>query len=55
MFFFSLLMDGSVDAGNVEDKLVVLLHCQIDDTERYQLKVDSYLSTTPTRLMLVVY
>ena len=28
--FFSLLMDGSTDAGNLEDELVVLLHCHLD-------------------------
>ena len=29
--FFSFLMDGSTDAGNVEDELFVLLHCCKDD------------------------
>ena len=29
--FFSFLMDGSTDAGNVEDEIFVLLHCFKDD------------------------
>ena len=29
--FFSFLMDGSTDAGNVEDKIFVLLQCFKDD------------------------
>ena len=26
--FFSFLMDGSIDAGNVEDELIVILYCK---------------------------
>ena len=29
--FFSFLMDGSIDAGNVEDELIVILYCKKDD------------------------
>jgi len=29
--FFSLLMDGSTDAGNLEDELIVLVYCHMDD------------------------
>ena len=29
--FFNFLMDGSTDAGNVEDEIFVLLHCFKDD------------------------
>ena len=29
--FFSFLMDGSTDAGNVEDELIVILYCKKDD------------------------
>ena len=29
--YFSFLMDGSTDAGNVEDEVFVLLHCFKDD------------------------
>ena len=32
--FFSLLMDGSVDAGNLEDELIVLVYCCMDDAEQ---------------------
>jgi len=28
--FFSLLMDGSTDAGNLEDELIVLVYCHMD-------------------------
>ena len=30
--YFSFLMDGSTDAGNVEDEVVALLYCRKDDT-----------------------
>ena len=29
--FFSFLMDGSTDAGNLEDELIVILYCKKDD------------------------
>ena len=29
--FFSLLMAGSTDAGNLEDELIVLVYCHMDD------------------------
>ena len=29
--FFTFLIDGSIDAGNVEDKVVALLYCRKDD------------------------
>lgn len=31
--FFSFLIDGSTDAGNLEDKLVVLQYCVKDSTQ----------------------
>lgn len=30
--FFSFLMDGTTDAGNQEDELIVLVHCSKDDS-----------------------
>lgn len=32
--FYSILMDGSVDKGRVEDELMVILFCQRDDTSQ---------------------
>ena len=32
--FFSFLMDGSTDAGNVENEIFVLLHCFKDDKSK---------------------
>ena len=42
--FFSLLMDGSTDAGNVEDELIVLVHCHMDDTEQEMITTSRFLS-----------
>ena len=42
--FFSLLMDGSVDAGNLEDELIVFVHCCIDDAEQEMTTCSQFLS-----------
>ena len=42
--FCSYLMDGSTDAGNVEQELVVLLLCKRDDTAEKIWSVTQYLS-----------
>ena len=42
--FFSLLMDGSTDAGNLEDELVVLLHCHLDDNTQEMTTCTRFLS-----------
>ena len=34
--FYSILMDGSTDAGNVENELVAVQYCSIDDVNEEQ-------------------
>ena len=42
--FFSLLMDGSTDAGNLEDELIVLVYCRMDDAEQEMTTCSRFLS-----------
>lgn len=42
--FFSLLMDGFVDAGNLEDELIVLVHCCLDEAEQEMTTCSRFLS-----------
>ena len=42
--FYSFLMDGSTDAGNVEDELVLIQHCIQDDTAKEIRSRSRYLS-----------
>ena len=42
--FFSLLMDGSTDAGNLEDELIVLVYCDMDDAEQEMTTYSRFLS-----------
>ena len=42
--FFSLLMDGSTDAGNLEDELIVLVYCDMDDAEQEMTTYSQFLS-----------
>ena len=42
--FFSLLMDGSTDAGNLEDELIVLVYCHMDDAEQEMTTCSRFLS-----------
>ena len=37
-------MDGSTDAGNVEDELIVLVHCHMDDNEQEVTTASRFLS-----------
>ena len=48
--FYSILMDGSTDAGKLEQELVVVLTCWQDDTTREMKSSSRYLHvTTPAR------
>ena len=42
--FFSFLMDGTTDAGNQEDELIVLLYCSKDNTVQEITPCTRYLS-----------
>ena len=42
--FFSLLMDGTTDAGNVEDELVAILYCAKDDASQQMTTCSRFLS-----------
>ena len=42
--FYSFLMDGSTDAGNVEDELVLVQYCTQDDTPQEMRSCVRYLS-----------
>ena len=42
--FYSFLMDGSTDAGNVEDELVLVQYCTQDDTAQEMRSCVRYLS-----------
>ena len=42
--FYSFLMDGSTDAGNVEDELVLVLYCTQDTAAQEMRSCVSYLS-----------
>ena len=48
--FFSFLIDGTTDSGNVEDELIIVLYCKRDDIAK-EIKVCArYLSvTTPDK------
>ena len=48
--YFSFLMDGTTDSGDVEDELVVLLYCKRDDVVKEIRTYARYLSVvTPNR------
>lgn len=52
--FYSILMDGSTDAGNVEDELVSIQCCVRDDTSQTIRSNTKYLSLcVPTSLTLM--
>ena len=42
--FYSILIDGSTDAGNVEDELVAILYCSKDDVNEEQRTCVRYFS-----------
>ena len=42
--FYSFLMDGSTDSGNVEDELVLVQYCALDDTAQEMRSCVRYLS-----------
>ena len=42
--FYSFLMDGSTDAGNIEDELVLVQYCMKDDTTKEIRPCTRYLS-----------
>ena len=42
--FYSLLMDGSTDAGNVEDEVLVLVYCNKDDANQQMVTCTRFLS-----------
>ena len=49
--FYSFLMDGSTDAGNVEDKLVLVQYCAQDDATQEMNSCVQYLSVeVPTKV-----
>ena len=53
--FFSFLMDGTTDAGNQEDELIVLLYCSKDATAQEITPCTRYLSIhSPGKVMPVV-
>ena len=48
--FFSFMMDGTTDAGNIEDELIVILYCKKDDaTEEIKSCARYYTVEIPTR------
>ena len=47
--FYSFLMDGSTNAGNVEDELVLIQHCIQDDTAKEIRSCSRYLSGVPAK------
>ena len=50
LHFFSVLMDGTTDAGRVEDELVVTVHCKKDDVAREIKSCARYLAVvTPIK------
>ena len=50
MKFYSLLMDGSTDAGNIEQELVILLSCKKDDrAEEIQSYTRFFSVATPEK------
>ena len=54
--FFSFLMDGSMDAGNVQDKIFILLHCFKDDKGEETLSYAIFFQyKCPRKLMLILY
>ena len=44
IMLFSFLMDGTTDAGNQEDELIVLLYCSKDATAQEVTSCTRYLS-----------
>ena len=42
--FYSLLMDGTTDAGNVEDELIVLVYCNKDDANQQMKTCTRFLT-----------
>ena len=44
LHFCSFLMDGSTDAGNIENKVVVLMYCKKDDVNQLMRSEARYLS-----------
>ena len=44
--FFSIVMDGSTDKGNIDDELFLVLWCDIDSREERVLTEMSYLSVS---------
>ena len=42
--FISLLMDSSRDAGNLEDEMIVLVYCCMNDTEQEMTTCSRFLS-----------
>ena len=40
--FYSFLMDGTTDAGRIEDKLIAVLHCIKDDSNELTDSVTRY-------------
>ena len=54
--FFRFLMDGSMDAGNVEDEIFILLHCFKDDKSEATLSYAIFFQyKCPRKLMLILY
>ena len=48
--FFSFLMDGTTDSGNVEDELIIVLYCRRDDVVKEIKACARYLSVvTPDK------
>ena len=44
LYFCSFLMDGSTDAGNIENEVVVLMYCKKDDVNQLMRSEARYLS-----------
>ena len=52
--FYSLLMDGTTDSGNVEDELLVLVYCNKDDANQQMVTCTRFLTIeVPKKLMRV--
>ena len=46
--FFSLLMDGTTDVAVVEDELIVIVYCNIDDVDE-EITSTIFVSPRPTK------
>ena len=52
--FYSRLMDGTTDLGNMEDQLLVLVYCSKDDANQQMVTCTCFLTTeVPIKLMQV--